>query len=198
MFADLGPLPARTIGQERFKSPRLPADENRWTHFSFCLRGPWHVVRVGCWMLVLASVCWLGQTAMAQAIIRPREFSLIRPTFLPPKPNVMAAINIKPIKQQTIVSTNNNPKPTVFPSLRLTSVVRQGISRQNVNFAAQLYQPRAWAGATPVVRPGSASPGANHASLASGSAASGATVSPSAASSSAASGAGARRPALDW
>jgi hypothetical protein len=166
------------------------------------------MLRVGCWMLVLASVCWLGQTATAQAIIRPREFSLIRPTFLPPKPNVMASINIKPVKQQAVVSTNNNPKPTVFPSLRLTAVVRQGIQRQNINFAAQLYQPRDWAGGTAVARPKSASPGLGHAGTAAGAGAVSETASGSTAMSAAssaggnsggaASGGAGRRPALGW
>jgi hypothetical protein len=138
----------------------------------------------------------LADAAAAQAIIRPREFSLIRPTFPANKPYSMPAINIKPIKQQTIVSTNNNAKPTVFPSLRITSVVPQGIQRQNVNFAAQLYQPGHWAGATPVATPKGGVSGSAHASAAAGAAATETASSPAA--SSAESGGGGRRPALDW
>jgi hypothetical protein len=132
-------------------------------------------------LLVAASVGWLSQSADAQAIIRPREFSLIRPTFLPPKPNVLAPINVKPVKQLPITSTNNNPRPTVFPSLRLTAVVPKGYQRQNMSFATRIYQPQNWVGAASVApKPA------------------GSLSSPIVSSSKSESGGGERRPSLDW
>ncbi|HEY5313897.1 MAG TPA: hypothetical protein VIK18_15315 [Pirellulales bacterium] len=139
------------------------------------------MLRISCWLLVAASVGWLGQTATAQAIVIPREFSLIRPTFPPPKPNVLAPINVQPLKQMPLTSTNNNPKGFAFPSLRLTAVVPQGIRRQSSSFAVHLYQPRAWAGATSVMPTAGAIPG----SIVAG-------------GSKSESGGADRRPTLDW
>jgi hypothetical protein len=124
---------------------------------------------------------WLSQTADAQAIVLPREFSLIRPTFTPLQTRVVAPINIKPVKQLPITSTNNNPRPTVFPSLRLTAVVPKGYQRQNMSFATQIYQPRNWAGAASVAPKPVGSSGSAVAS-----------------SSKSESGSGDRRPSLDW
>lgn len=139
------------------------------------------MLRIGCWLLMAASLGWLSQTATAQVIVRPREFSLIRPTFLPPKPNVMAPINIKPVKQLPITSTNNNPKGFVFPSLRLTAVIPKGYQRQNMNFATQIYQPHNWVGSASVAPKLAGSSGR-----------------PVAAISKSESVSGERRPSLDW
>lgn len=107
------------------------------------------MLRIGGCLLVAICLAGLAQSAEAQAIIRPPEFSLIRPTFPPNKPYSMPAINVQPLnKQQYFVSTNNNPQPIVFQALRKTMPVPQGIQRQNMSFAVKYYQPAFWSANT--------------------------------------------------
>jgi hypothetical protein len=96
------------------------------------------------WLLALAALCKLSESASAQDIVRPREFILLRPQEPSPAPFIMAPINVQPLSQTQWSWKSNNPQQVTMQPLKPQPVVPQGNRWQNENYRVQDFQLHNW------------------------------------------------------
>ncbi|HEY5314656.1 MAG TPA: hypothetical protein VIK18_19135 [Pirellulales bacterium] len=96
------------------------------------------------WLLTVAACCELPDAARAQDIVRPREFTLLRPQEPPPAPMIMAPINVQPLAQTQWNWTNNNPHPITIQPLRPQTLVPQGNRWHSDQFQTWNFQSHNW------------------------------------------------------
>ncbi len=101
-------------------------------------------MRVVGFLSALASLAGLSGPAWAQDIVRPAEFTLLRPQEPSPAPMIMAPINVQPLAQKQWSWQSNNPQAIVMQPLKPQPQVPQGNHWHGDQFNTWQFQSHNW------------------------------------------------------